>query len=330
MTTTSYPAVGVNGFDANQWAVQFRNQDGIVDDFTGNALNIDRIDATNTVRVYEGKVRVGGYVLEVTAPHDLVLAPVTAGAPVTYYVAASYDPLLNVADGSGNAATGGPCRLTVTAGPPSTAGGKAYVLLYTVVRAIGQALTVSTLADLRRWTGPLVEVATVPRAAPELNADANAKGQPLFLTGFGPFSRGTRVYETSTRRTFRMTWQGATPVLEPSVTDPVPLNMPSAFRAWDLAPAYFMAGSRVQLMGSIKRANDTPVMTATNDNDVLVGTLPASACPNRVKRFSVYAGGRHGPAFMKVEADGQVYVYGGGGVQIDWVDLSPISYEVGV
>lgn len=153
MTTTSYPAVGTNGFTEAEWAEYFDGEDGIVNDYAGTGLALTRVAGTDTARYAPGKVRVGGYILEVTANHDLTVG--TAAA--TYYTWACYDPALNVAGGGGAASADGPCTLGVSSGLPSTAGGKQYVLLDKIVRSASQALTAAALTPLRRWVGTAVE-----------------------------------------------------------------------------------------------------------------------------------------------------------------------------
>lgn len=153
MTTTSYPAVGTGGFTELEWAEYFDGQDGILNDYAGTALSLTRIDAGNIARYSPGKIKVGGYVLEVTANHDLTVS--TAAA--TYYTWVCYDPALNVADGGGAASAAGPCTIGISSGLPSTAGGKQYVLLDKIVRGASQALTAATVTSLRRWMSVAVE-----------------------------------------------------------------------------------------------------------------------------------------------------------------------------
>lgn len=157
MTTTSYPAKGTGGFDISEWSEYFEGDNGIIGDYVGTALDLTRINAGEIARISPGKVRVGGYILEVTANHDLVVS--TAAA--TYYIWACYDPALNVPGGGGTASSAGPCTLNISSGAPSTAGGKIYVLLYQIIRSASQALTAATVVDYRTWTGPTLHVPAV-------------------------------------------------------------------------------------------------------------------------------------------------------------------------
>ena len=153
MTTTSYPAVGTGGFTESEWAEYFDGQDGILNDYAGTALTLTRIDAGNIARYSTGKVKVGGYVLEVTANEDLVVSTSAA----TYWTWACYDPALNVAGGGGASDLLGPVRLGISSGLPSTSGGKQYVILDKIVRGASQALTAATVTSYRRWVGEAVE-----------------------------------------------------------------------------------------------------------------------------------------------------------------------------
>lgn len=154
MTFTSYPAAGTGGLDIGEWGTFFEGFDGIIDDYTGTSLDLTRINTGEVARIAVGKVRVGGYCLQVTADHDLVVG--TAAA--TYYIWACYDPALNVPDGSGNAPAAGACTLGISSGAPSTAGGKVYQLLYQIVRSASQALTATIVNDFRVWTGPTLHI----------------------------------------------------------------------------------------------------------------------------------------------------------------------------
>jgi hypothetical protein len=60
---------------------------------------------------------------------------------------------------------------------------------------------------------------------------------------------------------------------------------------------------------------------------VNIAFLPAEYAPSSIRRFPVYGSGQR-LAFVKVTNDGYIAVYAGG-VAIDWVDLSSISYRIG-
>jgi hypothetical protein len=147
MTYDSYPVQGSGGMSIGEWTTEWGGQNGIINDLTGTSLALTRIDAGNIARIAPGQVRVGGYVLDVTANHDLTVSTTAA----TYHIWACYDPALNVAAGA-------PCVLNISSGAPSTAGNKIYQLLYTITRGASQALTAATVTDYRVWTGPTLHM----------------------------------------------------------------------------------------------------------------------------------------------------------------------------
>ena len=208
MTTISYPTFGDGGFGIEKWAEFFEGFNGILNDYTGNSFNLTRIDASNTARIAPGQVRVGGYVLEVTANDDLVVSTSAA----TYYIWAMYDPTLNVALPGGAADPAGPCRLGISTGAPSTGGGKVYSLLYQIVRGASQALTAATVKDFRTWQGPTLHIPAGTTIPAELLTDPETA-----VTGFqypvgARFVSGSSAEYTHIKSTSGLKWE-ATGVL---------------------------------------------------------------------------------------------------------------------
>jgi len=170
--------------DISEWSNYFVGDNGIIDDYTGSSCAMTRVDVSNLAQIAAGRVRVGGYVLDITATHDLTVSTTAA----TYYIWACYDPALNVADGSGAASAAGPCTLGISSGAPSTAGGKIYVLLYQIVRSASQALTAATVNDFRLLTGPLLHISAATTFPTAWTTDPETA-----VVGFGPYPVGARV-----------------------------------------------------------------------------------------------------------------------------------------
>lgn len=207
MTFTSYPAKGTSGMDISEWSAFFAGENGIINDYAGTSCALTRVDASNLAQIGAGKVRVGGYVLDITATHDLTVSTSAA----TYYIWACYDPALNVEVGGpgGAASAAGPCTLGISSGAPSTAGGKIYVLLYRIVRGASQALTAATVEDWRVWQGPLLHIPAATTFPTALTADPETA-----VVGFGPYPVGTRIVHgngteyTHIKSTSGLTWSG--------------------------------------------------------------------------------------------------------------------------
>lgn len=307
MTTTSYPAAGNNGLSSAQWATLYGDQDGIVEDYMASgipACRLDRINAGDLARIQPGKVKVNGYLLEVTAAEDLYVAPVTVGQPSkTYSILAQYDPALNVPDGSGNAATAGPCRLIATDNPP-TAGGQKYTLLYQITRTASQNLDAAAVVDFRRWIGPVVSWPLTPATAP---LGVNFPRGTIAIQTDSAISQGWdfSIYTINAAGT-GLAWK------ETSRLPGVPFPAVSALVAYDRpAELYAYAGRMIGLRGTLKKSSGNPL--STTGGQVLLGTLPSWARPSAAGylRFSVFGfgSGYHRSALVKVENGGDVYMY---------------------
>lgn len=318
MTTTSAPAKGTGGFSVSDWAEFFDSSDGIVNDYSATgAFPLNRINAGNIARIGASAagVRTNGYTLKVTVNHDLTV-PTDAG---TYYIAAMYDPDLNVAGGGGVAATpDGPCRLVID-DTLDTAGGEAYTLLYGITRAASQNLSAASLIDYRRWIGPTVVI------------DENILNATV--TGWGPWPRGTiAIVMSGSHRIERyirwpVTAGGVTLQWVPlsSVLLPFPANAPlaSAGQAFTMS----MEDGRVFLAGSLKRSNNTVL---SSGSDVNLGTLTAGWRPGTKSYFTVFAKPPSGRTVATIDIDpatGVVTMHGPSSGSIDWVALDGINFR---
>jgi hypothetical protein len=317
VTTDSYPVVGSAGLNEAQWQTMWQPDDGIVGDYTGLSCNLSRINTGNIARIATGKVRVGGYILDITADHDLTIP--TTGA--TYHIWAGYDPVLN----TGGGATAGPCSLGFSAGAPSTTGGKAYVLLWTITRTASQNLADTTYVDYRRWVGPSIQGPTLP---------AGEKATPRVLTtGFGPFPVGTSYYETTTGNLYRFTY-AAGALKWASITDTTEVDFPfnSPLQAVDASPMMRKVAGEVMLRGTLKRTSGANL---SSGSEVLLGTFPTGWQPSSIRRFICYGNGigtSQVIAPVKVlgttagDAAGQVWMYDPPNTVV-WVDLSAIQFR---
>lgn len=323
MTTNSYPAVGTGGMTEVQWNILYGGNDGIVEDYATTtataACAVTYVDGTNTANINVGKVAVNGYLLDITATHPLVLAAAVS-TPITYYIAAQYDPALNVAQGDLTRSVLGPCRLIVGT-TLDTAGGKAYTLLYTVTRTASQLLSNATVVDYRRWIGRTVIMGDYPGTVP---------------IGFGPFPRGSVMIQTAanpdqdTNKISVVTLNAAgTAATWQSVNSPDAIDIPHSSL---LIPAGYpplmhkFSGSMVALRGTLARSSGANLSTGTT---VTVGSLPAGWRPGGTQRFPCIAQG--GPAGEQTVS---VLVGVDGAVSMRdpqypclWVDLSGIIYR---
>jgi hypothetical protein len=273
MTTTSYPAVGDDGFDEDEWSSYFAGEDGIMNDFSGTSLVLTRINVGEIARYSPGKVRIGGYILDVTADHDLTVD--TAAA--TYYTWACYDPALNVADGGGDADPDGPCYLGISSGLPSTAGGKQYVIIDKIVRAASQALTATTRTGYRRFVSTAVEMA-LARPIEACESD---------------YPRGTVRYDKTSNQLYVRTTNAASDGLEwvavggDSTSAAIAFPASAGLVAFDVAPQYIKEGNWVHLRGNLKRAAGGNLNTGST---VILGTLPDGSRPLAAHRFMCQGG----------------------------------------
>ncbi len=322
MTTDSYPAKGVGGFTVAEWAKLHDNPDGIVNDYTGTAFSLTRNSATNvaTVAPSPAPVVTSGYGLEVTGAGEDLAVPTAAG---TYYIAAMYDPNLNVAEPGQIADPLGPCRLVIDTSL-STAGGKQYTLLYSITRAAGQALTAATVADYRRWVGPVVTVQDYLSATP---------------TGFGPWSRGTIMLETATggspnlvNISVRTLNAAGTALVWQNWLSPAAVPLPtSSLLVAQASPAqmFRVNGASVGLQGTLRRSNGTSLGTGST---VVLGNLPVGWRPksNRGPYVVGSFGNVQGIGRVYVDTSGEVTLAAGVGQEaVKWVSLDGIEFRTG-
>ena len=311
MATTSFPAVGTGGLTDVQWGVMYGAKDGIIEDYTGTSCSLSRLNASNIARVSTGKVSVNGYVLDITSDEDLYCAPVVVpNPPVTYHIAAMYDPALNVADGDLSRSDAGPCRLIISTGALDMSGGKAYTILYSLTRTSSQVLSDSEKVDRRRWTGPVVEFDVYQSV----------------VSGTTAYPRGTVRYEQSTSSTSIRTLNDAGTALEwrsLSGGPDIPFPAPGALVAYSAPATYYKANGRVYLTGTLKRSSGSNLSTGA---DVLLGTLPVGARPADSNRFLCHANAGRAVG-VRVFSDGTV-VMSDPDEANSFIDLSSISFRV--
>ena len=324
MTTTSYPAYGTSGFGIDKWQTYFDSWSGIINDLTGTSLALTRVNTGNIARYSPGQIRVAGYVLEVTANHDLTVST-TAG---TYYTWACYDPALNVADGSGNATAAGPCTLDISSGLPSTSGGKKYVLIDKIIRTTGQALTAATVNRLAPWVGPSL---TIPAMPPGLTVDDLQWTTALMGNDIYPLGSTLTVLSgtAAPAERFHRTVNGSSVYWQSeSVQDPTNLSLRSGLVAFDTAPKYYTSGGLVHLRGTAKRSSGAKLNTGS---DVIIADMPAELCPASIRRRvcdAATTSGLHAQVSVKIGSTGEVAMYDTGTTNISWIDLSGISYAI--
>ena len=319
MTRRSYPAAGNNGMDVGDWSGFWPGEDGIIGTGYGSAggnATITRIDSGNIARFGTMRVRVGGYIFEVTGTEDLVI-PTAAG---DYHIWVRYEPLINIEDPDTHEANpAGPCSLGYSLGDPPTSAGQQYVLLYRIVRASGQALSAAPMYSYRQWVTP---------------GGVMVEGiQPEFFdvtppVGLGPWARGTRLFDRTTHESWvRGPRDGGGYEWESLDYTYYTFPAPSALVALDAPAQYYRKGNHIFLQGTLKRSSGASLSTG---NDVILGTMPAGHRPDRIKRFACYAGSGH-VVGVKVEAAGTVTMYDPPSYigSVAWIDLSTIHYEIG-
>lgn len=308
MTTISYPAKGTGGLSIEDWAILFDGQDGAINDYAGTGLALTRINAGEIARYSPGLVRVAGYILEVTANHDLTVSTSAA----TYYTWACYDPALNIADGGGAHSPDGPCTLGISSGLPSTTGSKQYVILDRIVRAAAQALTATTVTSFRRWFSGSVEWEGT-RTPESVESD---------------YPRGTLRYDRTKDRLLvrtmnaagnAMEWKAVgaadTAVAFPSVAGLVAFDAP--------AQTIRFAGNMVQLRGTLKKSNGSAISTGAN---VTLGTLAAGSRPGALSRFACTANGPDHVS-ISIATSGVVTLDGKTGTTQTWLQLDTIIFR---
>lgn len=319
MTTTSYPSVGKGGLTSAQWSVLYGAEDGIVEDYhLGAAPNYaacELVRGSDQVTITPGKVKVNGYILDISTAEVLACPPATA----TYYVGVMYDENLNVPVANTDPPQAnplGPCRLRIDVGPPTVGANQAYVLLWTVSRVSGQALSVATVTSYRQWRGPLITMERKPAA------DA--------VVGFGPFPRGTRLVQSDLGqelvRVPNPTAIGAVPAgtvltwVNRDFTVPLPFPALSSLVSRDAPPSrpeyFFTPGGIVRCRGSLKRA-DGKNFSGT------IGIFAEGARPAFDERFICKVSGSGGQVEIWVNRLGVVSM----GPESSWVNLSGVSFR---
>lgn len=330
MTTTSYPAVGANGLNETEWSILFGDSDGIVEDYHSGGVEALHPTANgDLLTIGVGKVRVNGYVLSVDAAETLTIA--SAASSQTWYVAAVYDPALNVAQSDGTANPLGPIRLGATVGPPTLGGGKVAITLFRITRGAGQTLAAALTAallpaaggDLRSWVGPWVFVSAYFQD----------------WTGFGPWPRGSRMVQFNRNgqgvieESFRVASGSSLVWQSKDASTPVGFQLPSGLVSRDAAPSapqYLrLPGNMIKLRGNIKRASGH----LSTGSDVVLGTMDPGLRPPFTERFIVKAGPGDHFAEIRINTDGTTdgkVIMSDPGFTADWVEISGVYYRAEV
>jgi hypothetical protein len=318
MATISYPAYGNGGLTVDQWSRMNTASDGVINNFDGNAWPLTIISATNTARLGAGTVRVNGYVLENDGDLDLAI-PTAAG---TYYIAACYDPTLNVAQTDGTANPSGPVRIVLQSAL-DTSNGKTYTLMRRLTRA-----TAGGPVTALSWINSVGSVFSVPQM-PTAKL-TNPEG------GLGGWDHpvGSQCLDRTTWE-----WYDKVPTGTPGQTRwrPRSVDGPYPFPAQGTLvaaaanePATYTIqnnGAVVSFEGTLKRSNGASL---SNGADVGLGVMPQALWPATQGRWSCVGKmpSRWATVQVTVGSDGVVALYDPVGFEIDWVDLSAISYRV--
>lgn len=319
MATTSFPAYGDGGLTIAHWSKAFNAQDGVINNFDGTAWALTIISATNTARLGPGAVRVNGYILESDGDLDLSI-PTGAG---NYYIAACYDPTLNVALGDGTANPLGPVRI-VCSSALDTSNGKTYTLMRRLTRAVAAGAVTST-----SWLNSVGNVFTVP-TMPTVKL-TNPEGA---LGGWDhPVGSICTALDTGERyQKVPGSTVGATYWRRDSIDGPYDFPNPNSLvsqAANEQARYYFTDnGAMVQFEGTLKRSSGASL---TNGADVGLGTMPVGARPVIQQRWpcTVKLAAGWDSLQVTVRPDGIVSLYNPTGtLSVDYIDLSAISYRV--
>jgi hypothetical protein len=323
MATTSYPAVGNGGLTATDWASMYGCPDGIVNDLSGQAFALTRINSGDIARLAAGIACVNGYFLENDGAYDLTV-PTAAG---TYWIAVMYDPDLNVADENGDASPLGPCRLVIdTPSFFTEADGRRFTLLYSIVRTVGQTLTAATVNNHRQHVGANL---TVEKVAPHMLTIPETP-----LVGY-QHPVGTSIFERSTgevRRKIPNPSGGGTVWQRDAYRGPFNFPHPASLGPVvpDEAPRYHLTDhvAVVRFEGSLKRVNGQPL---TAGLDVILGTMPVQHRPAKQVRLSCV--GKAASKWRNVQvtvraSDGAVVLYDPFDFEILWLDLAGIAYRL--
>jgi hypothetical protein len=275
MGTLAYPARGDNGLTEEQWSRMHADRDGIVSDYIGTACALTVNDATNKAKVGAGRVAVNGYVLEIDADGQEVDIPPAVGSPVSYHIAAHYDPTLNVATESGGRSLLGPVRLEVFAGNyPTEADGNAYVVLWLIQRAPSQVLSAATKVDYRRWVGYTVEMTAyqfmgnVPRGSIVLQSNKGAETGNISVRTIN--AAGTALEWKSLNQSARIALPTSSLLVANLNDTPATIH-----KEW----------TRVYIEGTLRRSSGAKLNVP--GSAVNLGTLPVGWRPKNQARFTI-------------------------------------------
>jgi hypothetical protein len=312
LATSSYPSDGIDGLTITDWADFFNSRDGAADNYVDGALALTRIDSGNVCRISAGNVDINGYRLQVQTDTDLT-CPTPSSGSATYFIVGYYDPNLNVADAGGNSPSLGPCRLALFASTDidTTLAGKAWVLLHSVVRSAGQALTAAVVASYVHWLGgPTVEW-PLSQANPPTGSYLAPRG--TFRAAMDKRSLLIRTSGTG----------GALAWVDLLNAGPFAFPAPSSLVANNGTPQYFVhSGVMVKCRGTLKRSTGT---LSVGTNDVTLGTFPVGFRPLFTERYLCKTGSGKNYVEVRVGPDGSVTMTGETGV--DWIDISPINFR---
>lgn len=324
----SYPAVGLGGLTEEQWSKMHAAGDGIINDFDGTAWGIQIVSSNTVVRVGTANVtqyvRVNGYVLEQVGTVDLPIPPAVG----TYFVTAQYDPARNVAGAPvapatiGPAATEGPVRIILSPSTHDITGNKQYTMIARLARTVVNGAV--TILNYGQRIGDIFSVDVMPPAK-------IANPETPYVGWDHPL--GSTCFETTTHEVYikRLAGEGGTYWQKQSRVGPFAFPAPASLvaQAADEPARYYLTNHRatVEFEGTLKRASGSSL---TNGADVILGTMPEAFWPATQGRWSCAAKmpSRWNTVQVTIGTDGIVTLYDPAGFEIDWVDLSAISYRV--
>lgn len=318
--TTSRPANGVGGFADTDWADRFGAQDGIIEDYDGHAFDMTLLNGSNEAQFNPAKISVNGYTLTVLAT-DRVSLPAPASGSKTYHIGVLYDPALNVPvpvtqpDGSvlQTATAAGPCQLVAYDTTVPTAGGKRFLIQYSLTRTTG-ALSGAAIVDRRRWIGATIDYPwRQPGATPGNEGD---------------YPRGSLRYDSLNKRLMVLTLNNATPPVlawrDANADGPFDFPFASGFIARNATGnkvTYSKRAGLVKLKGDVQRSS------GNFSSELKIGNLPTGCRPDAPERFVCKTSGSGGQCEVRVDpADGAVVVTDNGDT-FSWINLSPVIFE---
>ena len=316
MTTTSRPANGNGGFSDADWAVRFGAQDGIIEDYTGHALDMTLLNS-DEAQFTDAKVSINGYTLSVFGSHRVGLPAPTSGSK-TYYICAVFDPALNgtvpVTQPDGTVAQmateAGPCRLVAFDGAVDTTGGKRSDVQYVVTRT-SASLSSATVASRRRWIGVPVES---PGGLP-----------PVGPATDGVYPRGSVLLTTG--RLYVRTLNSANPPvldwIDPLASGPFSFPFKSGFTARAIS------GNKVQYRkraGMVMLSGDLQRSSGGISGDTIIGQLPPGFRPETFVKAPCSVSGTGYTCEVRVDPNGDVTATDSGR-SFSWINLSPVIFE---